>query len=120
MDGEKMLTAEKFLILLINEETAKMKTPLFFRYAYTGALIIELLTLKKIALEKARFKILVHLQDTTPTGKAPLDYLLKDMSATGSKSLAGWIRKYCNSPDYKIMELLIESMKRNGILSCFQ
>ncbi|MHA1435920.1 MAG: GOLPH3/VPS74 family protein [Candidatus Heimdallarchaeota archaeon] len=111
-----MLLAEKYLVLLIDEETSEMKEPLFFRYAYTGALIIELLLQKKITLEKKRFKVEVQTPDPTPTGNKPLDYILNDICHSRNKSLRGLIRKYCNSPDYKIFELLVESMKNNGLL----
>ena len=47
-----MLLAEKIFVLTIDEESGKMNAPLFYGYAVTGALFIELLFLKKITLEK--------------------------------------------------------------------
>ena len=111
-----MLLAEKFLLLLIDKETSVMKTPMFFRYAYTGAVIIELLSLNKITLEKKMFKVVVLPQDNTPTGERPLDYLLSDISNSKNKSLGSWLRKYCNNPDFNLIELLFQSMKNKGIL----
>jgi len=111
-----MLLAEKIVVLTIDEETGEMNAPLFFGYAVLGALIIELLFLKKIRLEKKRFKVLVQTQDSTPMGKKALDYLLQEISNSDSKPLGRWIRKYCNYPDQKIMALLIESMKEEGII----
>ena len=111
-----MLLAEKIFVLTIDEESGKMNAPLFYGYAVTGALLIELLFLKKISLEKKRFKVIVHPQDSTVTGKKALDYILEEISNSDSKSLARWIRKYCNYSDQKILELMVESMKEEGII----
>jgi len=111
-----MLLAEKIFVLTIDEESGKMSAPMFFGYAITGALLMELLLLKKIALEKKRFKVLVHPKDSTVTGKKALDYILKEISNSESKSLGRWIRKYSNYPDQKILEAMVESMKEEGII----
>ncbi|NPE09527.1 MAG: GPP34 family phosphoprotein [Asgard group archaeon] len=111
-----MLLAEKMFVLTIDEETGKMNYPFLFSYVITGALLIELLFLKKISLEKQRFKVLVHPQDSTATGNKALDYILEKICNSDSKSLGKWIRKYSNFPDLKIMELLVESMKEEGII----
>ena len=111
-----MLIAEKIFVLTIDEESGKMKNPFFFNYAITGALLIELLFLKKITLEKQRFNVIVHPQDSTVTGNKALDYILEDISNSDSKPLKKWIRKYCNFSDLKIMEYLVESMNEKGII----
>ena len=111
-----MLLAEKMFVLTIDEETRKMNTPFLFSYAITGALLIELLFLKKITLEKQRFKVIVHPQDSTLTGKKALDYILGEISNSENKSLGKWIRKYGNFQVEKITELLIETVKEEGII----
>lgn len=111
-----MLLAEKMFVLTIDEETGKMNYPYLFAYAIIGTLIIELLFLKKITLEKQRFKVVVHPQDSTLTGKKVLDYLLGEISNSEEKSLVKWIRKYGNFQTHKIWELLIETVKEAGII----
>ncbi len=111
-----MLLAEKLFVLTIDEETGKMNYPFLFAYATTGALLIELLFLKKITLEKQRFKVIVHPQDSTLTGKKVLDYVLGEISNSEEKSLKKWIRKYGNFQIPKISELLIETVKEAGII----
>ncbi|MBK5115209.1 MAG: GPP34 family phosphoprotein [Candidatus Heimdallarchaeota archaeon] len=111
-----MLLAEKMFVLTIDEESGKMNTPFLFGYAITGALLIELLFLKKITLEKQRFKVIVHPQDSTLTGKKALDYILEEISNSEKKSLGKWIRKYGNFQTQKITELLIKTVKEEGII----
>ena len=111
-----MLLAEKMFVLTIDEETGKMSYPFLFCYAIIGALIMELLLLKKITLEKKRFSVLVHTHDSTITGKKVLDYLLEEISNSETKSLGKWIRKYGNFQALKISDLLIETMKEDGII----
>ncbi|MCE7745502.1 MAG: GPP34 family phosphoprotein [Candidatus Heimdallarchaeota archaeon] len=111
-----MLLAEKLFVLTIDEESGKMNTPFLFSYVITGALLIELLFLKKITLEKQRFKVIVHPQDSTQSGKKALDYILEEIINSETKSLGKWIRKYGNFQTQKIMELLIETVKEEGII----
>ena len=111
-----MLLVEKLFVLTIDEETGKMNTPFLFSYAITGAVLMELLFLKKITLEKQRFKVIVHSQDSILTGKKILDYILKEINNSDEKSLGKWIRKYGNFQVQKITELLIETVKEEGII----
>lgn len=111
-----MLLVEKLFVLTIDEETGKMNTPFLFSYAITGAVLIELLFLKKITLEKQRFKVIVHPQDSMLTGKKILDYILEEINNSDEKSLGKWIRKYGNFQVQKITELLIETVKEEGII----
>ncbi|MCK5046622.1 MAG: GPP34 family phosphoprotein [Candidatus Heimdallarchaeota archaeon] len=111
-----MLIAEKIFVLTIDEESGKMNTPFLFSYAITGAVLMELLFLKKITLEKQRFKVIVHQQDSMLTGKKILDYILEEINNSDEKSLGKWIRKYGNFQVQKITELLIETVKEEGII----
>ncbi len=112
-----MLLAEKIFILTINEKTGKIKKPLFFDYAIIGAVLLELLFLKKIILEKKTFRVLVHLVDSSATKIKPLDYFLQEFSKmSGSKSLEHWIRKFAMYDAVKPMEVIFETIQEHGII----
>lgn len=111
-----MLTlAEEILLLVLDDESGKFThvPEHSFRYALSGAVLMDLAFLGKIDADPDTLFVI----DSKPTGDEILDTLLKPLSESNEKRDCSYWVQYFGRDAFKIQNLALQRLCDSGILT---
>ncbi|EGN75626.1 phosphoprotein 3 (GPP34) [Idiomarina sp. A28L] len=100
---------EELILLALCEEKGTMGTS-FLQYAVSGALLSELMFMKRLQIEENKKK-LVNIVDASPTGDALLDECLEKIaSAKRRANMKAWVQRLASIKDlrHKVAHSLVQ------------
>jgi len=112
---KELFNYEKITLLLLNAEKGKFYEGGLINYVFAGAIIRDLINLKKIQIEKQKKHNVLELIDNSTTKDEILDQCLEKIDESGKiKKLGYWISKLSNCK--KIKKRILNGMHNKGLL----
>jgi hypothetical protein len=106
---------EEILLLALRDKEGTMLFGVNYPQALAGALLAELLLLKKVEIEASGKRKFVKLANTKSTGNLLLDECIEKMSHAKRRATAqNWIQRFANIR--RVKHKAAESLCRKGIL----
>lgn len=111
----KLYHFEKILLLLLNPVKGKICQGSFVNFVLAGAIIEDLINLKKVKIDKLKRDYVLELIDNSPIGNPILDQCLAKIDESSkTKKIGHWITKLANCK--KIKNQILEELHFNGFL----
>lgn len=106
---------EELLLLALHDEKGTAASNTAYTHAIGGAVIAELLLLKRISLSEQRKSILVDLGNATPTGEPLLDACLERIAnAKRRRSVGAWVTDFAGMK--RLRHRIAEGLCNRGVL----